>query len=75
MEDNLEFGQMLEQGLVDGLLSQLGRKYQHRLQSEFPQVGIPIGKSRGDVRVDLPFYSHLYAHAQLTKPWIARVLS
>lgn len=38
----LKLGQVLEQGLVDGLLAQLGCQDEHALQRQLPQVCIAV---------------------------------
>ena len=50
---HLEFGEVLEQGLVDCLLTELGGKHQHALQRQLPQICIAVGKAVGHMRKDL----------------------
>ena len=57
---DLQLGQVLEEGLVDGLLRQLGGQDEHGLERELPQVCIGIRESGSHLGVDLALYGGLY---------------
>ena len=76
-EAHLQSGEVLQQGLLHGLLSELGSEDQHGFQRQLSQVSIGVREASLHLWVDLPLHGGLRKNqvfaptpALLSESWI-----